>query len=162
MLWSRVSLVREMNASGVDQLMAVAIQSVTQTARLADTASCAASIQVSLAGPAGSLLTQAWYWSMRPHASMSTATASRESLIVFRFPLRTASAGNAQSCCLHYRRHGTPSKLTIVRSGSTTSFSVARALTGRNRLSGSSIIRCRRGNALPRCTTPGGAMKPDL
>ena len=49
--------------------MAVAMQSVTHTARPADTASCAASSQVSLAGPAGSLPTQAWNWSMRPPSS---------------------------------------------------------------------------------------------
>src|SRR3954464_14441443 len=55
-----------MNAGAVDQLIAVAMQSGTHAARPADTASCAASSHVSLAGPAGSLLVHAWYWSMHP------------------------------------------------------------------------------------------------
>src|SRR3954452_16267133 len=66
-----------MNAGAVDQSIAVAMQSVTHAARPADTASCAASSQVSLVGPAGSLPTQAWNWSMQP-PSRSVAATFRE------------------------------------------------------------------------------------
>src|SRR3954451_6271463 len=66
-----------MNAGTLDQLIAVARHSVTHAARPADTASPAASSQVSLAGPAGSLPTQAWNWSMQP-PSRSVAATFRE------------------------------------------------------------------------------------
>src|SRR3954447_23846433 len=63
-----------MNAGAVDQSIAIAMQSVTHAARPADTASCAASSQVSLVGPAGSLPTQAWNWSMQPPSRSVAAT----------------------------------------------------------------------------------------
>src|SRR3954465_11285817 len=63
-----------MNAGAVDQSIAVAMQSGTHAARPADTASCAASSHVSLAGPAGSLPVHAWYWSMQPPPRSVAAT----------------------------------------------------------------------------------------
>src|SRR3954452_1559004 len=63
-----------MNAGAVDQLIAVAMQSGTHAARPADTASCAASSHVSLAGLAGSLPVHAWYWSMHPPPRSAAAT----------------------------------------------------------------------------------------
>src|SRR3954452_6603242 len=69
-----------MNAGAVDQLIAVAMQSGTHAARPADTASCAASSHVSLAGPAGSLPVQAWYWSMHPPSRSVAATFRRSNI----------------------------------------------------------------------------------
>src|SRR3954447_19408195 len=77
-----------MNAGAVDQSIAIAMQSVTHAARPADTASCAASSQVSLVGPADSLPTQAWNWSMQP-PSRSVAATFREPAHRITVPART-------------------------------------------------------------------------
>jgi len=93
---SQVLLVREINADAVDQLIAIAMQSITHAARPADTTYCAASFQVSLTGPTGSMPIQAWYWSMQRRASSFTATVFGGSAhgIMFSAPAANITALN--------------------------------------------------------------------